>query len=120
VLTAHEVYLPKSKLAVEGQAACRRPSISAARRTRPPVGCSPSRSPMTSTERSTHDAQPSPQNCSQFGGCSVMIDLAQRSEPYEIALPYGLGDGATAEHVRHGRGAGRSPPFGGGDRASGP
>jgi hypothetical protein len=28
--------------------------------------------------------------CSQFGGCSVMIDLAQRSEPYEIVLPYGL------------------------------
>ena len=26
----------------------------------------------------------------QFGRCSVMIDLAQRSEPYEIALPYGL------------------------------
>ena len=26
----------------------------------------------------------------QFGGCSAMIDLAQRSEPYEIALPYGL------------------------------
>src|SRR5918995_2067565 len=41
-------------------------------------------------ERSTHDAQLSPQACPQFGGCSVMIDLAQRSEPYEIALPYGL------------------------------
>src|SRR5918995_422533 len=41
-------------------------------------------------ERSTHDAQLSPPACPQFGGCSVMIDLAQRSEPYEIALPYGL------------------------------
>src|ERR687892_1830357 len=40
--------------------------------------------------QSTHDAQPSPQACPQFGGCSAMIDLAQRSEPYEIALPYGL------------------------------
>src|ERR671919_2326221 len=53
-------------------------------------GCSPSRSRMTSTGRSTHDAQRSPQACPQFGGCSAMIDLAQRSEPYEIALPYGL------------------------------
>src|SRR5918994_7343265 len=40
--------------------------------------------------QSTHDAQLSPQACPQFGGCSAMIDLAQRSEPYEIALPYGL------------------------------
>src|ERR687897_1619090 len=40
--------------------------------------------------QSTHDAQRSPQACPQFGGCSSMIDLAQRSEPYEIALPYGL------------------------------
>src|ERR671910_2607465 len=45
---------------------------------------------MISTEQSTHDAQLSPPACPQFGGCSVMIDLAQRSEPYEIALPYGL------------------------------
>src|ERR671918_642863 len=41
-------------------------------------------------ERSTRDAQLSPPACPQFGGCSLMIDLAQRSEPYEIALPYGL------------------------------
>jgi hypothetical protein len=27
---------------------------------------------------------------SHFGGCSPMIDLAQRSEPYEFALPYGV------------------------------
>src|ERR671919_1368377 len=53
-------------------------------------GCSPSRSRMTSTGRNTHDAQRSPQACPQFGGCSAMIDLAQRAEPYEIALPYGL------------------------------
>src|ERR687891_2363889 len=45
---------------------------------------------MTSTEQSTHDAQRSPQACPQFGGCSTMIDLAQRSEPYQIPLPYGL------------------------------
>ena len=44
VLTAHEVYLPKPKLAVEAPAACRRASTSAARRTPPPDGCSPSRS----------------------------------------------------------------------------
>src|ERR671910_3342826 len=44
---------------------------------------------MISTEQSTHDAQLSPPACPQFGGCSVMIDLAQRTEPYEIALPYG-------------------------------
>src|SRR5688500_11390820 len=40
--------------------------------------------------QSTHDAQRSPHTCPQFGGCSAVIDLAQRSEPYEIALPYGL------------------------------
>src|ERR687898_2199463 len=45
---------------------------------------------MTSTGRCTDDAQRSPQACPQFGGCSVMIDLAQRSEPYELELPYGL------------------------------
>src|ERR671910_3111032 len=45
---------------------------------------------MISTEQSTHDAQRSPRACPQFGGCSPMIDLWQRSEPYEISLPYGL------------------------------
>ena len=56
VLTAHEVYLPKPKLASRGRAACRRASTSGARRTRPPVGCSRLRSPTTSTARSTRDA----------------------------------------------------------------
>src|SRR5918995_4473917 len=72
------------------RAASRRASTSAARRTTGPGGCSLSRSPMISMGQSTNDAHPSPQACPQFGGCSVMIDLAQRSEPYEIALPYGL------------------------------
>jgi hypothetical protein len=75
VLTAHEVYLPKPKLAVEG-AACRRASTFAAPRMTPPIGCSRSRSPTTSTGQSTHDAPLSPQACPQFGGCSPMIDLA--------------------------------------------
>jgi hypothetical protein len=73
-----------------GRAACRQASTSAARRTPPPGACSPSRSPTTSMGQFTDDAQHSPQACPQFGGCSLMIDLAQRSEPYEIPLPYGL------------------------------
>jgi hypothetical protein len=70
--------------------ACRRGSTSGAQRTMSPGGCSPLPSPTTSMDRCTHDAQRSPQACPQFGGCSLMIELAQRSEPYEIALPYGL------------------------------
>jgi hypothetical protein len=41
VLTAHEVYLPKPKLAVEGPGACRPALTSTARRTRPLGACSP-------------------------------------------------------------------------------
>jgi hypothetical protein len=39
VLIAHEVYLPKPKLAVEGPGGCRRASTSAGRRTMPPGAC---------------------------------------------------------------------------------
>jgi hypothetical protein len=89
VLTAHEVYLPKPKLAVEG------PGGVQASFDFPGAKNTAAGRMLTVTltndldDRSTHDAQTS-QACHQFGGCSVMIDLAQRSEPHEIALPYDL------------------------------
>ena len=50
-----------------------------------------------------------------------MIELTQRWKPYQIPTSVWVGcDSATAEHVRHGCGAGGSPSLGGGDRASGP
>jgi hypothetical protein len=90
VLTAHEVYLPKPKLAVEGPG-----GVQASFDFRGAKNNVAGRMLTVTLTNDldgavTHDAQRSPQACPQFGGCSRMIDLAQRLEPYEIVLPYGL------------------------------
>ena len=55
-LTAHEVYLPKPKLAVEGPGGVRRASTSAARRTMSPGAWLRLPSRMTSTGSYMHEA----------------------------------------------------------------
>jgi hypothetical protein len=55
VLTAHEVYLPKPKLAVEGPGGVQASFDFRVRRTMSPAACSLSRSPTTSMGPNTHD-----------------------------------------------------------------
>jgi hypothetical protein len=68
VLTAHEVYLPKPKLAVEGSGGVQASFVAAGRM----LTATPSNDLDVPV---THDAQLFPHACPQFGGCSPMIGL---------------------------------------------